>query len=192
MTMGAGGENGGSADVAAQHNICAPMVADAPALAAMAQAAFRATFAHMPYPPHELTAFLDEAMGPARYAAQIADPAYALRVARDGDGAIVGFIKMGPNDLPMPDGEPSLDQTRELHQLYLLDSAKGSGVAQRLMAWGMDEARGHGARALYLSVFSENIRAQRFYARHGFVEIGKNPFRVGSTVDDDRVWKCAL
>ena len=173
-------------------HIDVPSVADAPALSAMAQASFNDTFAAIPYPPQDLADFLESAMGVARYAAQIADADYALRIVRDDAGSIIAFIKNGPNDLPMPAGEPPHSQTRELHQLYVLPQGKGTGIADVLMHWSMAEARERGASALYLSVFVENLRAQKFYARHGFVEIGKNPFRVGTVVDDDRVWKCAL
>lgn len=172
--------------------LVAPTVADADALSAMAQDSFRTTFAHMNYPAADLAAFLDSAMGPARYAAQIADPAYALRLARDADGNIAGFIKMGPNELPVPVGDPPPEQARELHQLYLLPAAQGTGVAADLMAWGFDWARGQGARALYLSVWVDNHRARRFYERFGFEEVGANPFHVGAVVDDDRVLRAWL
>ncbi len=63
-----------------------PTLADAADLSACAQASFRETFAHIAYPPADLAHFLDTAMGAERYAAQIADPAYALRIARGSDG----------------------------------------------------------------------------------------------------------
>ncbi|MEQ1687692.1 MAG: GNAT family N-acetyltransferase, partial [Sphingopyxis sp.] len=144
-----------------------PSTDDAAALSALAQTSFCNAFADRHYPPHDLAQFLSEAMGAARYDAQMADSDYALRIARGGDGAIIGFIKMGPNELPMPAGEPDGAMTRELHQLYLAEAAKGSGVADALMTWGLDEARARGAAALYLSVFVENHRAKAFYARHG-------------------------
>lgn len=166
-----------------------PGLEDATALSACAQAIFRDTFAYMNYPLDDLAAFLETAMGVSAYAAQIADPGYAMRVARNQAGEIVGFVKAGPNDLPMPDGEPARERTFELHQLYLNEGAKGTGLADRMMAFVECEAHERGAVAVYLSVYVENARAQRFYARHGYVEIGKNPFRVGSQVDDDRVWR---
>jgi ribosomal protein S18 acetylase RimI-like enzyme len=169
-----------------------PDVAEAGAVSAVAQASFRATFSFMNYPPADLAAFLDSAMGETRYAAQIADPAYALRVARDASGAVTGFIKAGPNDLPLAAMDDDRATTWELHQLYLLEAAQGSGVANAMMAWLEGEARTRGYRALYLSVYVDNHRAKRFYARHGFVEVGKNPFQVGDTVDDDRVWRKPL
>lgn len=166
-----------------------PTMADAAAISRIAQESFRQTFAYRDYPPADLAAFLDGAMGEGRYAAQLADPAFALRVARRADGGLAGFIKGGPNELPMPEGEPPPEQTWELHQLYLLPEAQGSGIADTMMAWLDSEARARGARALYLSVYVENLRAQRFYARHCFIEIGRNPFPVGDTIDDDRVWR---
>lgn len=166
-----------------------PAVADAAALSACAQRIFCDTFAHMNYPPADLATFLEWAMGVDAYARLIADPAYALRIVRGADGAIVGFVKGGPNDLPLPDGDPLPAQTWELHQLYLDRSAQGSGIADAMMTFVEQEARARGTVALYLSVWVDNERAKRFYARHGFVEVGKNPFHVGSVVDDDRVWR---
>jgi ribosomal protein S18 acetylase RimI-like enzyme len=168
-----------------------PAMADAAAIAAVAQASFQATFAFKNYPPDDLAAFLGTMMGEARYAAQIADPAYALRIARDDAGAILGFIKAGPNELPLAPGDVR-ERTWELHQLYLLEAAHGSGIANAMMAWLDAEARARGREAIYLSVYVDNHRAKRFYARHGFVEVGKNPFQVGNTIDDDRVWRKAL
>ncbi len=169
-----------------------PALADAEEISAVAQASFRAAFADVSYPPADLAHFLDSAMGSTAYARQMADSRYALRIARNHGGAMTGLIKTGPNDLPMPAGQPPVELTRELHQLYLLDEAKGRGIADAMMAWAEADAQERGAVALYLSVYIDNSRAQRFYARHGYREIGKNPFRVGTVIDDDRVWKKPL
>lgn len=169
--------------------LAVPRIADAAAISAVAQESFRRTFHYKAYPADDLAAFLDDAMGESRYAAQLADPAYAVRVVRRADGGLAGFIKGGPNQLPMPDGEPPLTETWELHQLYLLPEAQGTGIADAMIDWIDAEARARGASALYLSVYVGNDRAKRFYARHGFREIGRNPFPVGNTIDDDRVWR---
>ena len=31
-----------------------------------------------------------------------------------------------------------------------------------------------------------------FYRRYGFVDIGRNPFRVGNHIDEDRIWRLDL
>jgi diamine N-acetyltransferase len=166
-----------------------PTADDAAALSAMAEQAFTATFAHL-YPPADLAVFLHDWMPVAKVTAQIVDPAYTIRLARDADG-IIGYLKLGPIDFALPGGQPG-DAAIELHHLYVLARGQGSGVAQALMDWALAEARARGARHIYLSVFVDNYRAQRFYTRHGFYEVGKNIFMVGTVADDDRIWRCDL
>lgn len=172
--------------------IITPTVDDASALAAFAQATFAVTFDYCYYPPDDIATFFATSMSGARYADRIADPAYRVRMARDEAGAIAGFITIGPNDLPLPDGEPDASDTRELHQLYCGPAAQGTGLAKQLMAELDADAADYAPKAIYLSVFSLNHKAQRFYARYGFAELCPTIFMVGNTADDDRIWKRAL
>lgn len=163
--------------------------ADADALSQFAEAAFVATFGHI-YDPADLATFLAEWNPPDRIRAQIADPDWTIALVRDADAAILGYIKLGPIDFDLPEGQPAEGAT-ELHQLYLSEAAKGSGVAAALMQWGIAWARDR-ASILYLSVFTENHRAQAFYRRYGFVDVGRNAFRVGNHIDEDRIWRLDL
>jgi ribosomal protein S18 acetylase RimI-like enzyme len=167
-----------------------PAASAAPALSAFAVEAFVATFGHI-YAPEDLAAFLADWNTPSVLAAQLADPAFAVALLRDEQSAISGFAKLGPVDFTLPAGQ-SADGAIELHQLYLAESAKGSGVADALMRWAIAEARARGHRLLYLSVFTENARAQAFYRRYGFGDVGRNPFRVGNHIDEDRIWRLDL
>jgi ribosomal protein S18 acetylase RimI-like enzyme len=160
---------------------------DGPALAAMAAQSFTETFAHL-YRQADLDAFLSQAFGPAGLPAQIGAPGFRIRVATD-DGVIAGFAKIGPCALPSP---PVPEGAAELRQLYVLKPWHGGGVAAKLMDWVLATLRAEGARHLVLSVFSENHRAQRFYARYGLAEIGAHPFMVGAQEDDDRIWSMTL
>ncbi|PAL22564.1 GNAT family N-acetyltransferase [Sphingopyxis sp. GW247-27LB] len=164
-------------------------VSDAEALSAFAEGSFRHTFGHI-YDPADLAAFLAGWNPPDRIRAQIADPDWTIALVRGGDGAILGFIKLGPIDFDLPEGQPAAGAT-ELHQLYVGEAAKGSGVAAALIEWGIAWARER-ASILYLSVFTENDRAQAFYRRYGFVDVGRNAFRVGNHVDEDRIWRLDL
>ena len=159
---------------------------DGPAVSAMARASFVETFGHL-YPASDLTAFLDDAFGPRGLAAQLSDPAFAVRLAID-DAAIIGFVKLGPVTFP---GEWRPDAV-ELYQFYVLQPWQGTAVAPTLMAWALRHARDHGAKEVLLSVYVDNHRARRFYERYGFVEVGRYAFRVGSTIDDDRIMRLLL
>jgi ribosomal protein S18 acetylase RimI-like enzyme len=160
--------------------------ADGPALAAMAKRCFTDTFGSL-YRASDLAAFLDRTFGVDGLPSQLDDPAFTVRVALDG-GQVAGFAKLGPVDFP---GKWDAD-TIELHQLYVLGPWQGEGVAAALMDWVLATARGRGFARIVLSVYVDNVRAQRFYARYGFGEIGKYEFRVGEHVDDDRIWSLDL
>ena len=80
----------------------------------------------------------------------------------------------------------------ELHQLYVLKDHLGAGVGPALMDWAIATARDGGAGQLVLSVYVDNHRAKRFYARYGFVDIGRYDFAVGSTIDEDRLMRLML
>lgn len=159
---------------------------DGPALAAMARRSFTETFGTL-YRQSDLAAFLDEAFGANGLPSQLSDPNFAVRLALD-DGEIIGFVKMGPVTFP---GEWRPDAI-ELYQFYVLGPWQGQGVAQELMEWSLGHARSHGAKEVILSVYVDNHRARRFYERYGFGEIGRYAFRVGETIDDDRIMRLVL
>jgi RimJ/RimL family protein N-acetyltransferase len=79
-----------------------------------------------------------------------------------------------------------------LDQLYLLSAHKGTGIACELMDWTLAEAARRSAQELYLTVFTENHRARRFYARYGFEEVGPYTYMVGNHADDDIIMRLAL
>ena len=160
--------------------------ADGPALAAMARRSFTATFGTL-YRQEDLATFLDQAFGANGLPTQLDDPAYRVRIALDGD-AIAGFAKLGPVAFP---GTWPTDAI-ELHQLYVLDQYHGEGIGPALMDWTLGAARECGAGELILSVFIDNHRAKRFYARYGFAEIGRYAFMVGAHQDEDVLMRLAL
>ena len=147
---------------------------------------FRATFGHL-YSDGDFAAFMAR-FTPEAWAAEFSDPRYAFRLA-EADGRIIGYCKIGPMDLPV---ENCGEGARELYQIYLGEAAKGKGVADALMNWSYEKARELGGDTLYLSVFTENHRARRFYERHGFVEVGPYEFKVGDHVDADIIMKRPL
>jgi RimJ/RimL family protein N-acetyltransferase len=45
---------------------------------------------------------------------------------------------------------------------------------------------------MFLSVFIDNHRARRFYARYGFEEVGRYDFMVGTHADHDLILRLKL
>ena len=160
-------------------------IADAAQLAALGADSFTQTFGHL-YAPADLALFLENHTI-ASWSAELSDPAFAVRVAEQ-DQAMIGYAKLGPPHLPFTPVTGAI----ELRQLYVLGPWHGAGVAAALMEWVIATARARHAGELFLSVFTDNHRARRFYARHGFEEVGTYAFMVGNHADEDIVMKLAL
>jgi GNAT superfamily N-acetyltransferase len=159
--------------------------ADAAALADLFREGFCDTFAHL-YGAQDLAEFLAQHTA-ERWREQLADPGYIIRLAEDRERP-AGFAKLGPLRLPVA----AARQAIELRQLYVLKPWQGQGVAAVLMDWVVDEAKRRGAHELYLSVFTENHRARRFYARYGFEDVGPYAFMVGNQADEDMIMRRRL
>lgn len=165
----------------------APTTADAVALSAMAATSFAATFGDV-VRPADMPIYLERAYGrDGQMTRDLADPAVRWRMALQ-DAAPVGYLKLSAMTLPY-DAAPG---AMEVRQLYVAQDVKGAGVAATLMEWAIDTARAAGASELYLAVFDHNVRAVRFYARYGFVKVGRFDFVTGDQVHDDGIWRRPL
>ncbi|MGZ2412012.1 diamine N-acetyltransferase [Sphingomonas sp. F9_3S_D5_B_2] len=160
-------------------------LADVPAIDRIFRASFCDTFGHL-YRAEDLTAFLGQ-FTPEAWAEEMTGEGYVFRIAED-DAAPVGFVKLGPSTLPVERGGSAV----ELRQLYVLSSHIGAGVGAELMDWALDEARRRGVKDLYLTVYTDNHRARRFYARYGFEEVGPYSFMVGDQADEDIIMRLRL
>ncbi len=158
--------------------------ADAPALSALGTVTFVETFGHL-YKPEDLQAFLDESHSEAAYAAVLADPGYALWIA-EREGKAIGYAQAGRCGLPHADVKP---EDGELKRLYLLQSAQNGGVGNALFEQALAWLERDGPRTLWISVWSENLGAQRFYQRHGFSFVAEYEFVVGEQRDREFMYR---
>lgn len=163
-------------------------LADVPTLAALGRDSFCAKFGHL-YRPEDLAAFLEQVYSEATVRAEMTDGMYIHRLA-DEDGALVGFCKLRQ---PSWYAEHS-DAVRPiaLGQLYTAAERTGQGIGAALMDWALGEARTRGCDAIQLTVWSENVGAQRFYERYGFAKIADVDFWVGNHRDDEFLYELRL
>jgi ribosomal protein S18 acetylase RimI-like enzyme len=161
--------------------------ADAAALAVLARDTFLETFGHL-YPQADKDVFIARNHSVSVHAARIADLHHDVCVV-EREGALIGYCVMGPLKLPFDPGDRD---AWEIYQFYLASAAQGAGVADPLMAWALARAREREAQDLYLGVYCDNLRAQRFYTRHGFEIVGRYDFPVGETIDDERIMRRAV
>ena len=156
--------------------------ADAPALAGLAARTFAETFGPDNDPAH-IAAHLALHYGVPQQSAELADPNVVTLLAAQDD-ALVAYAQVRRHAPP-----PCVTHSRpvELRRFYVDRPAQGRGLAQRLMTEVQKEARGLGGEHLWLCVWEHNPRAQAFYARQGFVDVGQVDFMVGPDRQNDRV-----
>lgn len=160
--------------------------ADGPALDAVAQDIWRATFSHAAS-PENIETYLAKAYGPdGALIRDLNEGGGHFRLALSGD-RIIGYAKINPPWLP--DAEPGAMQ---LSQIYVHGDFQGAGIAHALMDWAIETARVAGAVSLLLTVWEENKRAIRFYEKKGFVHVGDYAFAVGEQIDTDHILRFAL
>lgn len=151
---------------------------DALTLSEIGGRSFVEAFGHL-YGAEDLDAFLQESHAPERYARYLDDAAYALWLLEDGSD-VVGYALAGPSGLPHPEVTPA---DGELKRLYVLAAAQNGGWGGKLFEAALDWLQRDGPRTVWISVWSENFAAQRFYARRGFTKIGEYEFPVGRVRD---------
>ncbi|WP_127792328.1 GNAT family N-acetyltransferase [Agromyces sp. LHK192] len=139
--------------------------------------------------PEAQQAFIAEHLSAERFAAYVGDPERAVLVAEASDGAMLGYAMLIAGDPSDADVAAAVAERPaiELSKFYASPTVHGAGVAASLMQAVVDVARATGATVCWLGVNEENERAQRFYAKHGFRQVGRKRFRLGDRWEDDHV-----
>lgn len=153
--------------------------ADAEVLSAISRDTFIETFGHL-YTPEDLAWHLDFAYAPEKYRAALDEQGAAAWLLEDEAGEVQGYVFAGPCGLPH-DAVKAGDL--ELKRLYLRRSVQNGGWGARLFAVAEEWMRRNGPQAIWIGVWSENLGAQRFYARHGYDKVGEYLYPVGEARD---------
>ena len=157
--------------------------ADAAALAALAERTFRDTFAD-DNTPADMAAHVEQAYSPAHQARELRDPALATFVVVGPTGELTAYAQLRDGAAPASVTGPA---PVELLRFYVDRAHHGQGLAQQLMTTVLEAAVQRGAATLWLGVWERNPRAQAFYRKYGFVDVGSHTFVVGSDPQTDRL-----
>jgi len=165
---------------------------DAGALAEVAAATFA-----LACPPHvtqaSIDAFIAQVLSQVCFERYLGDDARDVLVAEDG-GQAVGYAMTVAGDPTDADVSAAVRHRPavELSKIYVLPHGHGSGAARELMAAALETARSRGAAAVWLGVNQLNERAQKFYRKNGFRQVGTKRFLVGDRYEDDYVYEQVL
>lgn len=121
---------------------------------------------HREYDP-ERFADLSHLDGAARYYGSRAQAETARVFVADIDEKVVGFAYL---EYEAKDYADLLENAVWLHDLYIDESARGTGSGKALMAAVVEAAREFGAGNVVLGVAAKNSHAREFFERLGFRE----------------------
>ena len=143
--------------------------------------------------PDDVEAFIADNLTADRFGQYLADPGRVVLTARR-TGRMMGYVMLirGVPDDAAVQRAVTARPAVELSKMYVVADGHGSGVSAALMTAAVDTARSLDAACVWLGVNQENQRAQRFYAKHGFVVSGTKTFPLGISLEHDYVMVCPL
>ena len=158
-------------------------IADATALSEFGARTFFEAFAS-DNTPEDMRQHLQSAWRPELQGAEINDPLLHTLLASDANGALAGFAQLRAGHAP---AGVTTRHAIELRRFYIDRPWQGRGLARQLMDTVVECARQQGARELWLGVWERNARAQAFYRKCGFRQVGTQIFVVGQDPQTDHV-----
>jgi ribosomal protein S18 acetylase RimI-like enzyme len=160
---------------------------DVPVLSAIAKRTFYDTF-NGTCTEDDMQLFLEEYFSEQSLANEIANKKDHCFFA-EIEGKPVGYLRF----MEDYDSFPLMQQWKalELKRIYILSEYQGKGIAQKLMDFTLDYAKQHQYEVVWLGVWENNLRAQKFYEKYGFVNSGHtHGFPIGNTPQTDYwFWK---
>lgn len=163
------------------------VVSDAETLSRVGREAFIESFGFL-YTPQNLEAFLAAKYNPITQLAEITRKDGGVWVA-EVEGKIAGYIVIGPCGLPHDEVS---EGDGEIYRLYLLNEFQGYRLGRGLMQAALKDFQRRGVKHVWLGVWSENFRAQKFYQSFGFREVGNYWFVVGDQKDFEFIYRAEL
>ena len=155
---------------------------DAKLLTDLSYTTFWDAFAHHPKnAPDDLAHYMRQAFTIEQIAVELADNKMIFLIA-ELDGKPAGYAKLIVESIE--DGITA-KKPIELARLYSHQEYLGKGVGQNLMDACFDMAKSRDHDVMWLGVWEYNPRAQRFYEKNGFREVGKHTFQLGSDPQTD-------
>ena len=160
---------------------------DANLLAELGARTFQQTFA-ADNTAEDMAAYLALHFSVAQQTAELAHPASIFLIA-EVDSHAAGYAKLHAGE---PPNEIEGPKPIELVRLYVSQEWLGRGVGEVLMRACLDEARTAGHETLWLGVWERNARAQAFYRKWDFRDVGEHIFQLGADMQRDILMERAL
>ena len=163
-------------------------------LAELAGRLFRQAFA-ADNTPENIRAYLAEHFTEAALARVLVTPGFEVLVLEERAVPVGWALLVAGTSAPRraelaskaPLTPPPSAREVEIRRFYVEAHLQGGDAAPTLMMAALARAQALGAEAVWLAVWEHNARAQAFYAKHGFRQVGTQSFQLGSDAQTDDV-----
>jgi ribosomal protein S18 acetylase RimI-like enzyme len=135
-----------------------------------------------------MTKYLTEELSAEKLLAELTDLNSEFYFALHNNN-IIGYLKLNEGESQT---EIKDKLSFEIERIYVLKEYHRKKVGQLLYEKAIQVARHKKAAYVWLGVWEENIRAQAFYTKNGFVEFDKHFFTLGDDVQTDIMMKLQL
>lgn len=158
------------------------LIEEAPVLSKMAKQTFYDTFTGT-CTQEDMQAFLEQYYNLEQIKKELSNRDDYCFFAEINDEP-VGYIRFMEDSSNF--AEVNKWKSLELKRLYVLKEYHGKGIAQKLIEFFIAFADQYQYKLVWLGVWEYNIRAQKFYAKYGFVNSGHtHDFPIGNTPQID-------
>lgn len=125
--------------------------------------------------------YVDEAFASGRVAEELANPESEFYLAKV-ESQPIGYLKVNHGQAQTEKYDLS---ALEIERIYVLEAYYGKRVGQSLFAKAFEIAQTRRASCLWLGVWEKNLKAIKFYKKHGFVAFDKHSFLLGKDLQTD-------
>ena len=167
---------------------------DVPRIADIGRRTFKSSFGHS-MPESDMQAYLDETYSVENIQKELCDSSCIFFVAARQD-TVHGFVqlKLGTTEPCLPTDV----HLCEIYRLYVDHEHHSGGLGQLILSHAISWIHAHFSSAssssakrlgVWLGVWDENYKAQKFYKRHGFGPAdSSHDFKMGSTTQTDLIY----
>ena len=157
-------------------------IEDAEMLAELCYKTFWDAFAEHPEnAPEDMADYMEKAFNVETIRAELSEKDSIFLVAEIENEA-AGYAKL---TLGAIEDGITAEKPIELNRLYSHQKFLGKGVGTKLMDECFRIARENDCDVMWLGVWEFNPRAQAFYRKYGFYEVGRHIFQLGSDPQTD-------
>jgi diamine N-acetyltransferase len=156
---------------------------DAAPLAALAEKTFRNTFG-ADNNAADMDQHCTDTYGAKIQTREILDPSIDTFVC-EFENELIAYVQLHWSDAPSC---VQAIKPVEIRRFYLDSAWHGQGIAGTLMQHVLEHVESKHADQIWLGVWEHNPKAQRFYQKMGFLEVGDHVFQLGSDPQRDLIY----